>query len=162
MLNYKYIIGVTLLVLAVSAIAWDVEGRDQSAWGRPHFQHTNFVITRSDQSSFSFSSEIADSPQEQAYGLMFIHSLPKDAGMIFPYDPPREIAFWMKDTLIPLDMLFIRPDHTIGRIVANAVPEDVTPIPSLEPVSAVIEINGGLAEKEGIKVGDKVSSPIFH
>jgi uncharacterized membrane protein (UPF0127 family) len=89
---------------------------------------------------------------------MFVQSMPADAGMIFPYDPPRDVAFWMKNTLIPLDMLFISPDGRIGRIVAEARPQDVTPIDSQGDVIAVIELNGGTAKKDGIAVGDKAIS----
>jgi uncharacterized membrane protein (UPF0127 family) len=126
---------------------------------RPHFKHSHFSVTRSDGTTLSFSAEVAVTPSEQSYGLMFVHSIAQDRGMIFPYQPAAEVSFWMRNTLIPLDMLFIAPNHKISRIVTNAVPQDLTPIPSLEPVSAVIEIKGGLANEDQIKVGDQVMSP---
>ena len=86
---------------------------------------------------------------------MFVKSLPANRGMIFPYDPPQDVSFWMKNTLIPLDMLFIRADGTIARIV-TAKALDLSTIPSGEPIAAVLEIRGGEAAKAGIKVGDKV------
>ncbi|MDE1900810.1 MAG: DUF192 domain-containing protein [Alphaproteobacteria bacterium] len=129
------------------------------AAARPQFQHEELTITRHDGKRFSFDVEIARTPDEQAYGLMFVTSLPHNAGMIFPDNPPRVVAFWMENTYIPLDMLFIRPDHTIGRIEANARPMDTTPIPSQMPVAAVVEINGGEAARDGIAVGDRVDSP---
>ena len=89
---------------------------------------------------------------------MFVKSLPPDRGMIFPYDPPQEIAFWMKNTLIPLDIIYIRANGTIARIV-NAQPMDITPLPSGEPVALVLEIGGGRAAQLGIKEGDIVSWP---
>ena len=89
---------------------------------------------------------------------MFVKSLQPDAGMIFPYDPPQEVAFWMKNTLIPLDMLFIRADGTIARIV-TAKPLDETAIPGGEPIAAVLEIRGGRAAELGVKEGDTVSWP---
>lgn len=89
---------------------------------------------------------------------MFYRSLAPDEGMIFPYDPPQNIAFWMKNTLIPLDMLFIRADGTIARIV-TAKALDETPIPSREAVAAVLEIRAGRATELGIREGDKVSWP---
>ena len=89
---------------------------------------------------------------------MFRQSLAPDEGMIFPYDPPRDIAFWMRNTLIPLDMVFIRADGTIARI-ATAQPLDETPVPGGEPVAAVLEIKGGRAAELGIKAGDRVSWP---
>ena len=75
--------------------------------------------------------------------------------MIFPYDPPQNVAFWMKNTLIPLDMVFIRADGTIARIV-TAKPLDLTAVPAGEPIAAVLEIRGGRAVELGIRAGDKV------
>jgi len=89
---------------------------------------------------------------------MFIRSLGPDQGMIFPYSPPQNVAFWMKNTLIPLDMLFIRADGTIARIV-TAKPLDETSIPSGEPVVAVLEIRGGRAGELGIREGDRGEWP---
>jgi|SRR5690348_10214781 len=86
---------------------------------------------------------------------MFYRSLAADQGMIFPFDPPQNVGFWMKNTLIPLDMLFIRADGTIARIV-TAKPLDETNIPAGEPVAAVLELRGGRAAELGIQVGDKV------
>src|SRR6476659_7298947 len=100
-----------------------------------------------------FTVEVAASPQQQERGLMFRKSLAPDRGMIFPYTPPQHVAFWMKNTLIPLDMVFIRKDGTIARI-ATAKPLDQTPVPSGEPVVAVLEIAGGRAAQLGIKAGD--------
>ena len=86
---------------------------------------------------------------------MFRRSLPANDGMVFPYDPPQEVSFWMKNTLIPLDMIFIRPDGRIARITtARAL--DLTPVPSGEPISAVLEIRGGRAAELGIRAGDAV------
>jgi uncharacterized protein len=105
-----------------------------------------------------FIVDVARTPEQQELGLMFVRSLGADRGMIFPYDPPRPIAFWMRNTLIPLDMIFIRADGRIARI-ATAKPLDETPVPSGEPAAAVLEIRGGLAAQLGIKAGDKVEWP---
>ena len=78
--------------------------------------------------------------------------------MIFPYDPPQQVRFWMKNTLIPLDMVFIAPDGTIGRI-ATCRADVLDPVASIEPIAAVLEIAGGRAAELGIKEGDKVSWP---
>ena len=102
---------------------------------------------------------MARSPEEQSRGLMFRKSLGDDQGMLFPYEPPQQASFWMKNTLIPLDMVFIRADGTIGRIAANTVPMSLDPVPSIDPVSAVLEIRGGRAAELGLKEGDKVSWP---
>jgi uncharacterized membrane protein (UPF0127 family) len=89
---------------------------------------------------------------------MFRKALAPDRGMIFPYDPPQEVAFWMRNTLIPLDMIFIRKDGRIARIT-TAKPLDETPVPGGEPVVAVLEIAGGRAAELHVKPGDKVDWP---
>ena len=83
-------------------------------------------------------------------------SLAPDRGMIFPYDPPQPVAFWMKDTLIPLDIIFISPGGTILRIADNAVPLSLENVPSGGPVEAVLELAGGRSAELGLKPGDKV------
>jgi uncharacterized membrane protein (UPF0127 family) len=104
----------------------------------------------------TYAVEVASTPQEQARGLMYRTSLPDHGGMIFPMVPPREASFWMKNTYIPLDMIFIRADGTIARVAANTVPEDLSPVSSGEPVAAVLEIIGGGAAADGIAEGDRV------
>ena len=86
---------------------------------------------------------------------MFVRALAGDQGMIFPYDPPQNVAFWMKNTLIPLDMIFIRADGTIARI-ATSKALDLSPVPAGEPVGAVLEIRAGRAAELGIREGDRV------
>jgi uncharacterized membrane protein (UPF0127 family) len=100
-----------------------------------------------------FKVEVAATQEQQERGLMFVKSLAGDRGMIFPYDPPQEVAFWMKNTLIPLDIVFIRSDGTIVRIT-KAQAMDLTPLPSGEPIAAVLEIRGGRAAELGITEGD--------
>jgi uncharacterized protein len=111
----------------------------------------------SGQRTHRFTVEVARTPQEQARGLMFRQSLGPAEGMIFPFAPPRPASFWMKNTLIPLDMLFIRADGSIARIAANTVPHSLDPVGVAEPVAAVLEIAGGRAAELGIREGDKVS-----
>jgi uncharacterized membrane protein (UPF0127 family) len=103
-----------------------------------------------------FTVELARTEEEQATGLMNRSSLAPDRGMIFPFDPPRDASFWMKNTLIPLDMIFIRADGTIANIEANTVPMSLQPVYSDGPVAAVLEIAGGRSAELGIKAGDKV------
>ncbi|KRC82653.1 DUF192 domain-containing protein [Sphingomonas sp. Root241] len=109
-----------------------------------------------------FNVEVARTAAEQERGLMFRTNLPADGGMLFaPYPAegggPREASFWMKNTPSALDILFIRPDGTIAAIAENAVPYSEQPLKSGEPVSAVLEINGGKSAELGIAVGDKVT-----
>lgn len=103
-----------------------------------------------------FKSKFARSAQEQAKGLMFRSSLGDDEAMIFLRNPPDRASFWMRNTVIPLDIIYIGLDRRILNIAANAVPYDETPLHSAGPTLAVFEINGGLAAKLGIKPGDKV------
>lgn len=103
-----------------------------------------------------FTVEVARTSEEQATGLMNRSSLAPDRGMIFPFEAPREASFWMKNTLIPLDMIFVRADGTIANIEANTVPLLLQPVYSAGPVAAVLEIAGGRSAELGIKAGDKV------
>lgn len=111
------------------------------------------LTIRSKNGTHQFTVEVAATPQQQETGLMFRKSLAGDRGMIFPYDPPENAAFWMKNTLIPLDIIFIRSDGTIVRIT-NAEPMSLEPLPAGEPIAAVLEIRGGRAAELGIKEGD--------
>lgn len=106
---------------------------------------------------YAFRVEVARTAAEQSRGLMFRTRLGADRGMIFPMNPPRFASFWMKNTLIPLDMLFIRSDGTIANIAARAVPHSLEPVSSVEPVAAVLEIEGGRAAKLGLQPGDRVN-----
>ncbi|MFM2300976.1 MAG: hypothetical protein RLZZ84_712 [Pseudomonadota bacterium] len=103
-----------------------------------------------------FQVEVARTDADQARGLMFRSAMGADAGMIFPMDPPREASFWMRNTLIPLDIIFVGTDGRISNIAANAVPYDETPLSSIGRVKAVLELNGGRAAQLGIVAGDKV------
>jgi len=93
---------------------------------------------------------------------MFRKTLAPDAGMLFDFHNDVMTAFWMKNTILPLDIIFVRADGTISSIAANAVPFSEASIPSSEPIRAVLEINAGRAKALGIEPGDKVHSEIFH
>lgn len=114
---------------------------------------------RSGTRTHNFTVEVARTEEEQARGLMFRNSLAPDAGMIFPFSPPRPAGFWMKNTLIPLDMIFVRSDGTIERIAANTIPHSLQSVESYGVVGAVLEIAGGRSAQLGIKEGDRVSWP---
>ena len=103
-----------------------------------------------------FTVEVAVTAADQERGLMFRHSLVPNRGMIFPFAKPVRATFWMKDTLIPLDLIFVRANGTIANIAANARPMDLSLIPSDGPVSAVLEIAGGRAAQLRIALGDQV------
>ncbi|MCW1383851.1 DUF192 domain-containing protein [Novosphingobium sp. KCTC 2891] len=103
-----------------------------------------------------FAVEVAATMAEQEKGLMFRTAMGADEGMIFPYMPPQRTAFWMKNTVLPLDIVFVGADHKVLNIAADAVPYDLTPLPSAGPVSGVLELNAGRAKELGIQPGDLV------
>ncbi|MEO0030585.1 MAG: hypothetical protein RIS94_343 [Pseudomonadota bacterium] len=104
----------------------------------------------------AFRVEVAASPGEQERGLMFRTAMGADEGMIFPMDPPRRTAFWMRNTVIGLDIIFIGADHKVLNVAANAIPYDETPLPSAGAAAGVLELNAGRAAQIGIQPGDKV------
>ncbi len=104
----------------------------------------------------AFRVEMARSPQEQATGLMFRTEMGPDEGMLFPYDQPRVLSFWMKNTVLSLDLVFIDQEHRIINIAENAVPYSEASILSDAPGVAVLELNGGRARQLGIVAGNKV------
>ncbi len=108
-----------------------------------------------------FDVEIARTPAHLQMGLMYRREMPDNHGMLFVFADNAERRFWMKNTFIPLDMVFIREDGIIHHIHANAIPHDLTGVPSNGPVRAVLEINGGMAEKLSIRAGDKVFHDFF-
>lgn len=115
------------------------------------------LAIRSGGRTHRFVVEVARTPDEQAYGLMNRSELAPDKGMLFPYQPPQPVSFWMKDTLIPLDIIFIAPGGTILRIAENTVPLSLDNVPSGGPVEAVLELAGGRSAELGLKPGDRVA-----
>lgn len=107
----------------------------------------------------TFKVDVADTAAERAQGLMFVESMPRFSGMLFIYESTQPLAFWMRNTLIPLDMVFLDASGEVRHIHANAIPHDETPIRSPEPGLAVLEINGGLAAKLNLSVGDVLRHP---
>jgi uncharacterized membrane protein (UPF0127 family) len=106
-----------------------------------------------------FHVELVDTPETRAKGLMYRQELAPDAGMLFDFKEEREVSFWMMNTFIPLDMLFIGSDGVIRTIHVNAKPHDPTSIPSKVPVQFVLEIPGGRTSELGIEPGDTVNHP---
>jgi uncharacterized membrane protein (UPF0127 family) len=115
----------------------------------------NRGVLHTAKGDFAFNLEIADTEAQREKGLMFRTSLAPDAGMLFDYHKEQEASFWMQNTLIPLDMVFIAADGTVKTIHVNARPLDTTPIPSEVPIRFVLEIAGGRSQEIGLKVGDK-------
>jgi uncharacterized membrane protein (UPF0127 family) len=106
-----------------------------------------------------FSVEVAADDESREKGLMYRMSMAPDAGMLFDFHTPQLVSFWMENTVLPLDMLFVRADGTIARIKENATPYSRENIPSGEPVEFVIELNGGRAAALGITEGGRIHTP---
>lgn len=103
-----------------------------------------------------FDVEVARTREQKAQGLMLRETVPQGTGMLFLFDPPEPATFWMKNTLVPLDLLFIDPEGTIVFIAAQAKPHDLTPLTPPMPVASVLEIGGGEAQRLGIVIGDSL------
>ena len=108
-----------------------------------------------------FQVEIARNEAEREKGLMFRRFMPADRGMLFEFERNEPVAFWMKNTYIPLDMVFIARDGTVTHIAADAEPLSEAIVPSRGPCAAVLELNGGVAAKIGLREGDKVTASFF-
>ncbi|HYD30886.1 MAG TPA: DUF192 domain-containing protein [Azospirillaceae bacterium] len=125
------------------------------------FEKSSVVIETAKGGRFRFDVELAQTPGQMAQGMMFRERMAEDAGMLFLMAAEQPVSFWMKNTLIPLDMLFVGADGRIRSIHANAVPRSLASIPSGAPVKAVLEINGGMAARLGIRPGDRVIHAAF-
>lgn len=108
-----------------------------------------------------FTVELAQTPAERARGLMFRERMPADHGMLFDFVTEQLVSFWMKNTPLPLDMLFIDAQGVVVEIVADTVPFSEMPISSRRPVRAVLELNAGTAARLGIAPGARVLHPLF-
>ena len=108
-----------------------------------------------------FTIEVADDAAEQAQGLMFREKMPASAGMLFAFAAPKHAQFWMKNTLIPLDMIFADATGRVTRVHSDAIPQDETPIDGGEGVAFVLEINGGLAARMGLTEGSEMRHPMI-
>jgi uncharacterized membrane protein (UPF0127 family) len=150
-LERRFFFAVPVMLAASAACSQD---------GEIKYERSSLVIvTRSRE--IKFDVEMALTEPQREHGLMFRKQMGPYEGMLFDFYHEQKVSFWMKNTLIPLDMLFIAGDGTIRHIYANAKPLSTDTIPSEYPVRAVLEINGGTAALLGIKPGDKVKHPIF-
>ncbi len=147
----RIVVGLPLLLAAGAARAQEAELT---------YPRSSLVIAANGR-DLKFDVELALDDLHRSHGLMYRKQLGPYQGMLFDFFQEMPVSFWMKNTLIPLDMLFIAGDGTVKHIHANAVPLTTDPIPSQFPVRAVLEINGGSAALLGIKPGDKVRHPIF-
>ena len=146
--------GVTVLIAVAGAARADAPPVDLATYPRAALeivQHAPDSLRR-----FHFDVWVADTPARSEQGLMFVRDLPPERGMIFPFAPARVVSFWMKNTYIELDMLFIA-DGRVVKIIEHAPPLRLDLLSSDVPVAAVLELRGGEAGLLGLKVGDEVS-----
>ncbi|MGF1628366.1 MAG: DUF192 domain-containing protein [Kiloniellaceae bacterium] len=149
-----------LILLSLALVAWAAPLQAQSG-GLATFATETLSIETAAGDDHAFEVEIAETPDQRAQGLMFRRQLAVDGGMLFLFGRAEERAMWMKNTLIPLDMLFIDETGKIVRIEERTVPHSLKAILSGGPVSAVLELNAGTASRLIIKPGDQVRHPAF-
>ena len=124
------------------------------------FERSTLTI-QTERGSHKFDVELATTPDQLSFGLMYRRSLAVDAGMLFDYSRPQKVAMWMKNTLIPLDMVFIDAVGKVAHISERTVPQSLRTISSQVPVRAVLELNGGTVARLKIKNGDRIRHDIF-
>ncbi len=150
-----------LLALLVAAPVAALAQSDPNG-PQPVLAKQRLTIVTKDGKRHAFDVEVARTPDQQETGLMFRTKVPADGGMLFVWPDPIVSRMWMKNTLVPLDMVFIRADGTIDSIAENTVPHSLRPIASHGKVTATLELAGGTTQRLGITVGDKVEGPMFH
>jgi uncharacterized protein len=150
----RFIILSLLVLLSFAAVARPVTPLPDDGIAQTLPQMS--VLVRTNSKTHNFKVMLARTAAEQEVGMMWHLKVAPDEGMLFPLASPRPAAFWMRNTLIALDIIFIRKDGRIANIAASATPQSLKPIPSAGPVSAVLEIAGGRAAELGIKAGDVV------
>jgi len=128
---------------------------------QPELPKERLTIVTRDGMRHEFNVEMALGPEQQMVGLMFRKEVPADGGMLFDWGAPRESTMWMRNTVAPLDMIFINADGTIRRIAENTVPQSLATVDSRGPVRATLEVAAGTARRLNIHPGDKVEQRIF-
>lgn len=134
---------------------------DAQTGPQPRLPAAPLVIMARDGTRHDFRVELAVTPEHQTVGLMFRTEVGPNEGMLFDWGSPRESAMWMRNTLVPLDMLFIAADGRVHRIAERTVPHSLATVESRGPVRATLELAGGTAARLGLRVGDRVLHPIF-
>ena len=151
----------TLLAL-LPGLALLLASRTNAQTGpQPRLPEERLVIVSRDGARHEFRVEMAVQPEHQTVGLMFREAVGPNEGMLFDWGAPRESSMWMKNTLVPLDMLFIAADGRVHRVAERTVPHSLAPIDSRGPVRATLELAGGTAERLDIRVGDRVQHRLF-
>ncbi len=150
-----------LLALLAATPAIALAQGDEPTGPQPELPKEKLVIVTRDGAQHIFNVEMALTMKQQITGEMFRPTVPEDGGMLFDWGTPRESRMWMRNTIAPLDMIFINPDGVIRAIAENAVPESLAVISSRGPVRATLEVAAGTAARLNIRVGDKVLQRVF-
>jgi uncharacterized membrane protein (UPF0127 family) len=149
-------------LILIAAMPLKAHGQGSDPTGpQPELPKERLVITTRDGTQHEFFVEMANTPDQQTVGLMFRPSLVPNGGMLFDWGVSRDSQMWMRNTLAPLDMVFINADGTIRSIAENTVPESLAVIDSRGPVRATLELAGGTTARLNIRVGDHVQQRIF-
>jgi uncharacterized protein len=149
-----------LMLMALAPVRAFAQGADTTK-AQPELPKERLVIATRDGKSHDFMVEMAVKPDQQTVGLMFRPSVPADGGMLFDWGTVHDSQMWMRNTIAPLDMVFINADGTIRSIAENTVPESLAIIDSRGPVRATLELAAGTTARLNIRVGDKVQQRIF-
>ncbi|HXA23861.1 MAG TPA: DUF192 domain-containing protein [Acetobacteraceae bacterium] len=151
-----------LLIASLAVVPLTARGQPANPTGpQPELPKEKLVIVTRDGAQHDFIVEMAIKPDQQTVGLMFRPSVPADGGMLFDWGTSRDSQMWMRNTIAPLDMVFINADGTIRSIAENTVPESLAIIESRGPVRATLELAAGTTARLNIRVGDKVQQRIF-
>ena len=141
-------------IVAIAALALSLVAG--TAWAQPQTFERDQLAIETTGGGQQFAVELAVTSEQRAQGLMYRQRMPADAGMLFLYPAARPVSMWMKNTLMPLDMLFIGDDGRILHIAERTIPGSTATISSMQPARAVLELNGGTAARLKIQVGDRV------
>jgi uncharacterized membrane protein (UPF0127 family) len=152
-MNRRYLLGLLAALAGGAALA--------QTGPQPELPKERLVIVTRDGKAHEFNVEMALTSEQQTVGLMNRPTVPADGGMLFDWGQPQQSQMWMKNTVIPLDMVFINADGTIRSIAENTVPRSLATIDSRGPVRATLELGAGVTAKEDIRVGDVVHQRIF-
>jgi len=153
----RYLLALAAVLVPFAALAQEPEPTKP----QPELPKEKLVIVSHGGTQHVFNVEMAVKPDQQIVGEMFRTKVPEDGGMLFDWSFPRESQMWMRNTLVPLDMVFINADGTIRSIAENTTPRSLAIIDSHGPVRATLELAGGVTAKDDIRVGDTVKQRIF-
>ncbi len=157
----SFIVGVFFVFITQFLVAVGLTGCGTSALQRSGGAGLDVLVIKTADKEHQFEVELALDEREQAKGLMFRRSMANNHGMLFVYNSERQIGMWMKNTFLSLDMLFVKRDGTIVKIAKMTEPFSLAVISSEQPVFAVLELNAGVSDKLGLRVGDHLLHPLL-